>query len=77
MIFGKDFYKTIRIAGLVSYIPVVLATGPIGGYFLGEYVNRRFITNKHTTLFFALIGLLAGLSETFRVIRAIIKLGKR
>lgn len=73
---GKDFYKTLKIAGLVSYIPFVLASSPIAGYFLGEYINRRFITNRYTTSVFAIIGLLAGLWETFRVIRVIAKLGK-
>lgn len=73
---GKDFYKTIRIAGLVSYIPFALASCSIGGYFLGEYVGRRFIPNRYTTSVFALAGLAAGLIETFRVIRVIVKLGK-
>lgn len=76
MIVEKDFYRTIKIAGLASYIPFVLASGPIGGYFLGEYINRRFIPNRYTTSVFALIGLLAGLGETFRIIGVIIKLGK-
>ncbi|MCX5716685.1 MAG: hypothetical protein NTV07_07600 [Candidatus Omnitrophica bacterium] len=73
----KDFYKAIRIAGLVSYIPFALAVSPIAGYFVGDYINERFFPNKYTTSVFAAIGLLAGLAETFRIIKLLVKLEKR
>jgi hypothetical protein len=73
---GKDFYKTVRIAAFVMYIPFVLVSAPVGGYLLGEYLSGHCIPNRYTTTVLALTGLLAGLLETFRVIRVVIKLGR-
>ena len=31
-----EFYKLAKVWGLISFIPVILAAGPLAGYFLGH-----------------------------------------
>lgn len=73
----EEFYNWVRIAGLVSLIPFVLISGPIGGYILGDFLEKSFHTKIDLVLIFTLIGLVAGLFETFRIIRVMVKLGNK
>jgi len=72
----KEFYKWVKIAGFASFVPFVLAAGPIGGFFVGYYLQQKFHFNKHFTLIFSLIGMLASFFETVRIIRAMLKAEK-
>lgn len=72
----EEFYKRIKIAGFISFIPLVLALGPTLGYFTGDFLSRKFIPWRHTVLVFTLGGLAWSLTELVRIIRIIIKLEK-
>ncbi|MFH0791499.1 MAG: AtpZ/AtpI family protein, partial [Candidatus Omnitrophota bacterium] len=71
-----EVYKRIRIAGLISFIPIMLAAGPISGFLLGEYIEQKF-KFPHYILYIAIgIGFAAGIKETIRIIRLVIKIDK-
>lgn len=70
----KEVYKWVKIGGLLSYIPVVLATGVIGGYFAGRFIEIRFMHSKSAAPICAGIGLAASIIEVIRIIRITLKI---
>jgi len=71
---GKEFYKLIKISGLVLYIPAILAAAPLSGYFLGEYLRKKFSLHGYVTLLFVGIGIATAARETVKVIRLAMKI---
>jgi len=72
----EEFYRWVRMLGFASFIPVVLISGPIAGYFIGDFLDKHYHA-KHFTLILVLLGLVSSLFETARVIRAMIRIEKR
>lgn len=66
-----ELYKIARIWGLVSFIPVVLAAGPIAGYFLGEYLEKKFGFAPYISMSLVAIGFIAGAREVVRILKLI------
>lgn len=66
-------YKWIRIGGLLSFIPVILVTGPMAGYFLADYLKVRFGFPSYTYPICVTIGFIASAIETIRIIRLALK----
>ena len=66
-------YKWIKIGGLLSFIPVVMAAGPLGGYFCADYLEKRFGLPGFVSVIFITIGFIASARETIRIIRFAIK----
>ncbi|MDD2752699.1 MAG: AtpZ/AtpI family protein [Candidatus Omnitrophica bacterium] len=73
----KNFYQWVRVYGLLSYIPLILAAGPLGGFFLGDYLEKRFGWPGFISLIFAGLGFLSAALETIRIIRLVAKIEKR
>jgi len=71
---ARDTYKWVKIAGLLSYIPVVLVTGPMGGYFAGAFIAKRFIHNPFVMPICVVAGLAASITEVIRIIRITLKI---
>jgi len=69
----KDFYRWVKLGGFASFIPLVLVTGPLTGFFLGDYIEKKFYPGSRWPLMLALIGLCAAIVEVIRIIRAMIK----
>lgn len=63
----------MKVAGFASFIPIVMVSGPLGGYFIGDYLEKAFYPKAHLGLIFSLVGLLASLFEVARLIRAMVK----
>lgn len=53
-------------------IPMMLAVGPLVGYFIGRMLDRVFSTSWIWVVM-ALVGFAAGVNETIRVIRIIMR----
>ena len=66
-------YKWIKIGGLLSFIPVVMAAGPLGGYFLADYLEKRFGFPPFTMAVTVIIGFIASTRETVRIIKLALK----
>ena len=69
-------YKWIKIGGLLSFIPVVMAAGPLGGYFCADYLEKRFGLPGFTSAIFITVGFIASARETIRIIRFALKTEK-
>jgi hypothetical protein len=72
-----EVYKWIKIAGLVSFLPFVLVVGPVGGYFIGDYLQKRFSLNRYFTLIIIAVGFIFSLRETVRIIKLVIFIDRK
>ena len=69
----KQVYKWIKIAGLLSFIPVVMGSGPLAGYFLADYLEKRYGLPNFVGLILITLGFVASARETIRIIRVALK----
>ena len=69
----EEFYARIRTAGLLAIIPIVLATGPLGGYLIAELLVDKLGFPGYTTAVCVILGFIAGIRETVKIIRIAIK----
>ena len=69
----ETIYKWIRMGGLISFIPVVLATGPLMGYFAGLYLKSKFYISDTAAHILIFLGLIFSITETVRIIKTSIK----
>lgn len=65
----RDVYKWTRIAGILSFIPFVLAAGPLAGFFAADFLEKRFGLPPYTTIVLVTIGLIGSVRETVRIIK--------
>jgi len=68
-----EFYKWVKIAGILSFLPITLAAGPVGGYFAGVYLEKRFGLPWYLTLILIGAGIIVSIKETVRIIMLVIK----
>lgn len=64
-----DMYKWIKIAGLLSFLPFVLVAGPLAGFYLGSFLEKKIGLAPYISIAFIIIGFAASLRETIRIIK--------
>ena len=66
---NKGPYGGLRSAGMLLAIPTLLIVSPIVGFFVGNWLDRRF----HTAPWLGIVGLVLGFAaagrETYRIYR--------
>ena len=67
----KEVYQRIKVYGFLSYIPVILAAGPLSGWALGSFLERKFNLPNYISFIFSGFGLIAAVFEICRVIRLV------
>jgi hypothetical protein len=73
----KDLlYKRIKIAGLLTFIPFILAAGPIAGWMLGDFLRSKFDLHIYVAYTCIFLGLAASIREVVRIIRLVIKIDR-
>jgi F0F1-type ATP synthase assembly protein I len=73
----KEIYKRIKIAGLISYIPIMLAAGPLCGFFLGDYLQKKFKLPYFLLVLCILTGIIIGVREAVRIIKLVSEIDKK
>lgn len=73
----QDFYKRLKVAGFATFIPIVLISGPIAGYVVGDFLKTHFHLKRYVVLVSLAIGSIASYLETIRLIRAMIKVDRK
>ncbi len=73
----KELYKRIKIAGMISYIPVMLAGPALAGFFLGDYLQKKFNLPFYISIFCIGLGIMIGISESVRIIRLVLKIEEK
>ena len=66
-------YKWIKIGGLLSFIPIAMAVGPLAGFFAANYLVKKFSFPGFTSAVFIIIGFAASTIETVKIIRLALK----
>ncbi|MCX5713011.1 MAG: hypothetical protein NTY47_08175, partial [Candidatus Omnitrophica bacterium] len=71
----QDIFRFIKIAGMVSFIPFVLVSGPLAGYLAGDFLAKAFGA-PYLRLMCIGLGAVAVIFETFKIVRLVLKLDK-
>ena len=64
-----EFYRWIKIGGLLSFLPFILAAGPLAGFYLGNYLERRFGLPAYVPIALIVIGFAVSFKETIRIVK--------
>jgi len=73
----EDLYKGIKTVGFVTFIPLMLAAGPLSGYFAGDFIQKKFNLSPHVVLFSVAIGFVVGVMETIKILKTVARMNKR
>jgi len=73
----NEIYKRIKISGILSFIPLILAAGALGGYFIGDYLEKKFNLAPFIAILCSAIGSAAAILETVRIIKLALKIEKK
>ena len=71
-----DFYRQVKVIGMMVAVPFILAAGPFVGYAAGQYLVARFAWPGYLLQGCVLLGFCASVFEAVRIIRVVIKAGQ-
>lgn len=73
---GKDkseFFLRARQVGALTAVPMILALGPLIGYFAGSWIDRKFGSHPVGLIVLIILGFAASVRETVRMIREVLQ----
>jgi len=73
----EDFYQGIKTIGFATFIPFMLAAGPLSGYFVGTFLRKKFNLSSYVVLASVVFGFIAGAMETIKVLKAVARMNKK
>lgn len=73
----EDFYQGVKTVGFVTFIPFMLAAGPLCGYLAGDFIQKKFNLSPHVVLLSVGVGFIAGVIETVKIIKSVIRMNKK
>ncbi|MDD5432390.1 MAG: hypothetical protein PHO70_05325 [Candidatus Omnitrophica bacterium] len=72
----KQIYKLIKLAGLVTFIPFVLVSGPIAAFVLGSFLQKKFFFSEYYTYALVVLGFAISIIEVIKILRKTVKIEK-
>ncbi|MFA6378576.1 MAG: hypothetical protein WCX16_02210 [Candidatus Omnitrophota bacterium] len=69
----KFFYNQARIFGASAFILLSLVTGPLAGYFLGDFLVQKFSWPAYVVFVCISIGFLSSIFEIVRIAKFLLK----
>ena len=74
----KDAYsRQVKQIGALTAIPIILLVGPFAGYFVGDWIDRKFQLHPWCTILFLIFGFVASGREIFRLLNQLLKEDKK
>lgn len=70
---SEKIYGWVKTAGGLAIIPIILVSGPLGGYLIGDLLVRKFHLPGYLTVVFIILGFIASIRETVKIIRLALK----
>jgi ATP synthase protein I len=61
--------RQIRQLGLLGTIPIILAVGPVVGFFIGRWLDSKLGTEPFLLVLFLVFGFAASAKETYNIIK--------
>jgi ATP synthase protein I len=65
----EDKYYQLRQIGYLTVIPILLAVGPILGYFIGNFLDKKLRTQPYLMIVFIVLGFVASGREVYQLIK--------
>jgi len=65
----NEFYRATKIAGMLLFIPLILVSGPLSGYFIGDYLVKKVHLPAFVLFICIVIGFVAAFAEMIRIIK--------
>lgn len=69
----EDKYQQYKQIGLLTTIPFMLAAGPILGYLIGSFLDKKFGTEPYLMILFITFGFIASGKQVYNIIVRAIK----
>ena len=73
----EGFYKGVKTLGFVSFIPFILAAGPLTGYFIGTFLQKRLNLSSWAVLLAVAFGFLVAITEIVKILKAVARVNKK
>ena len=73
----EDFYKGMKIVGFVSFVPFILAAGPLTGYFIGIFLQKKLHLSPWVVLLGVALGFLIAATEIVKILKAVARVNKK
>ena len=73
----ENFYKGVKTVGFVTFIPFMLAAGPLSGYFAGSFLQKKFNLSSYVVLASVAFGFIIGAMETIKILKAVSRMDKK
>lgn len=70
---NNNNFKLVRQMGLAITIPMMLLAGPLVGWFIGSWLDKKFGTNPWLLIILLVLGTTASVRETIKIIKEISK----
>ncbi len=67
------FYSQVKDLGVLTTIPIILLAGPLVGFFIGSWIDRKTQLYPWFTIIFVFLGFFAAGREIFRLLQVIQK----
>ncbi len=67
------FYSQVKQLGVLTTIPIILLVGPIIGFFLGGWIDRKTHIYPWFTIIFIFLGFAAAGKEIVRLLKQVLK----
>jgi len=67
------FYSQVKQLGVLTTIPIILLVGPIIGFFLGGWIDRKTHLYPWFTIIFIFLGFAAAGKEIVRLLKQVLK----
>jgi F0F1-type ATP synthase assembly protein I len=65
------FFAQVKQLGVLTTIPIILLVGPLIGFFLGGWLDRKVQSYPWFTILFVALGFIASAREIIRLLRQI------
>jgi F0F1-type ATP synthase assembly protein I len=72
----ENFYKGVKNISMITFIPFMLAAGPLSGYFVGDFIQKKFNLSTYVVILSVIVGFTAGAMETIRIIKIVARMNK-
>ncbi|MFQ5456442.1 MAG: AtpZ/AtpI family protein [Nitrospirota bacterium] len=66
---GKKRAEVIREVGFFTVIPMVLVAGPLIGFLIGDYLDKKWNTEPWLMLFFVILGGIASIRQIIDIFK--------
>jgi len=73
----EEFYKGLKTIGFVSFIPFILASGALTGYFIGIFLQKIWHLPNYAVLISSALGFALGVKEMVKALKILARINKQ